>query len=300
MRHSLRMLFLAVWILSTTASQPHATRKGTLAQRRYSSGGLEEGDRCWLGSQGQRPRAFSPGHHLGVYPSRPGDYLRPYAGRIQAFLQAEGSQPDARRVALNRMPKLSWVQNVPIGRAQSPKGDRFSTYSASPEDLPKADTLVHTSQKRVPKTQRKGWAQSQLQLPKRKGPTEQGNPHGHRLKRTLQASTPSGNGDTSWDAEPGSPHGGGLPVLYFSGSQQRLALRSEALAEIPREAFTVEMWVRPEGGQRSPAIIAGNVPRSPLSRNYCAPQDGILAWVGSDRLGSREQKIGRPGRVGQS
>lgn len=48
--------------------------------------------------------------------------------------------------------------------------------------------------------------------------------------------------------------------MYFSGRRERLLLRSEVLAEVPREAFTVEAWVKPEGGQSSPTIIAGNGP----------------------------------------
>ena len=48
--------------------------------------------------------------------------------------------------------------------------------------------------------------------------------------------------------------------MYFSGRREPLLLRPEVLADIPREAFTVEAWVKPEGGQNSPAIIAGNHP----------------------------------------
>ncbi|KAG9353900.1 hypothetical protein JZ751_012024 [Albula glossodonta] len=51
----------------------------------------------------------------------------------------------------------------------------------------------------------------------------------------------------------------GAPVrekaVYFTGRGDQLRLKPSV--EIPRGNFTLEMWIRPEGGQRSPAIIAG-------------------------------------------
>ncbi|XP_051649465.1 pappalysin-2 [Manacus candei] len=54
---------------------------------------------------------------------------------------------------------------------------------------------------------------------------------------------------------PGSPRE--LPALYFSGGREQLAARAEALPAVPREEFTLELWVKAEGGQSNPAIIAG-------------------------------------------
>lgn len=48
-----------------------------------------------------------------------------------------------------------------------------------------------------------------------------------------------------------------LPALYFSGGREQLAARAEALPAVPREEFTLELWVKAEGGQNNPAIIAG-------------------------------------------
>nr|XP_035973072.1 pappalysin-2 isoform X1 [Halichoerus grypus] len=79
--------------------------------------------------------------------------------------------------------------------------------------------------------------------------------HGGRTSLTAD-SIQKGGGDPHWEAETFNPRGG-LPVLYFSGRRGRLLLRPEVPADIPREAFTVEAWVRPEGGQNNPAIIAG-------------------------------------------
>uniref|UniRef100_A0A8C5X7M1 Pappalysin 2 n=1 Tax=Malurus cyaneus samueli TaxID=2593467 RepID=A0A8C5X7M1_9PASS len=55
------------------------------------------------------------------------------------------------------------------------------------------------------------------------------------------------------------PRGAGrpLPALYFSGGREQLAARAEALPAVPREEFTLELWVKAEGGQSNPAIIAG-------------------------------------------
>uniref|UniRef100_A0A8D0GZS7 Pappalysin 2 n=1 Tax=Sphenodon punctatus TaxID=8508 RepID=A0A8D0GZS7_SPHPU len=55
----------------------------------------------------------------------------------------------------------------------------------------------------------------------------------------------------------GSPFPGGISGLYFSGSREQLLLRPDVLAEVPRREFTIEAWVKPEGGQSNPAIIAG-------------------------------------------
>ncbi|KAJ8408732.1 hypothetical protein AAFF_G00253670 [Aldrovandia affinis] len=44
-------------------------------------------------------------------------------------------------------------------------------------------------------------------------------------------------------------------AVYFTGRGDQLRLKPGV--EIPRGNFTLEMWIRPEGGQRSPAIIAG-------------------------------------------
>ncbi|KAM3915562.1 pappalysin-2 [Leptodactylus fuscus] len=44
--------------------------------------------------------------------------------------------------------------------------------------------------------------------------------------------------------------------IYFSGAHSRLVLNPEAEQQIPRETFTVELWVKPEGGQNGPAVIA--------------------------------------------
>lgn len=45
-------------------------------------------------------------------------------------------------------------------------------------------------------------------------------------------------------------------ALYFNGSKQRLMLNPEI--EFP-ENFTFAAWVRPEGGQKSFATIAGKL-----------------------------------------
>ncbi|XP_056678147.1 pappalysin-1 isoform X2 [Monodelphis domestica] len=44
-------------------------------------------------------------------------------------------------------------------------------------------------------------------------------------------------------------------ALYFSGQGDQLRLKADI--ELPRDAFTLQVWLRAEGGQRSPAVIAG-------------------------------------------
>ncbi|XP_034038636.1 pappalysin-2 [Thalassophryne amazonica] len=48
-----------------------------------------------------------------------------------------------------------------------------------------------------------------------------------------------------------------MSALYFSGRREQLKLKPTAGVEVPKEEFSLELWVKPEGGQSSPAIIAG-------------------------------------------
>lgn len=55
-------------------------------------------------------------------------------------------------------------------------------------------------------------------------------------------------------------------AVYFTGRGDQLRLKPGV--EIPRGNFTLQMWVKPEGGQRSPTVIAGRN-RSMLTFNAC-------------------------------
>lgn len=44
-------------------------------------------------------------------------------------------------------------------------------------------------------------------------------------------------------------------AVYFTGRGDQLRLKPNV--EVPRGNFTMEMWIKPEGGQRSPAVIGG-------------------------------------------
>ncbi|XP_060787136.1 pappalysin-2 isoform X1 [Neoarius graeffei] len=47
-----------------------------------------------------------------------------------------------------------------------------------------------------------------------------------------------------------------MTALYFSQREQ-LKVNPAAGVELPRSSFTLELWVKPEGGQNNPALIAG-------------------------------------------
>lgn len=49
--------------------------------------------------------------------------------------------------------------------------------------------------------------------------------------------------------------GSGRSAVYFTGRGDQLRLKPSL--EVPRGNFTLEMWTKPEGGQRSPTVIAG-------------------------------------------
>ncbi|TNM97688.1 hypothetical protein fugu_013934 [Takifugu bimaculatus] len=48
-----------------------------------------------------------------------------------------------------------------------------------------------------------------------------------------------------------------MTALYFSGRQEQLKLNPVAGLELPRGKFSLELWVKPEGGQSNPAVVAG-------------------------------------------
>lgn len=48
-----------------------------------------------------------------------------------------------------------------------------------------------------------------------------------------------------------------MTVLYFGGRKEKLRINPAAGIELPRKKFSIELWVKPEGGQNNPAIIAG-------------------------------------------
>lgn len=48
-----------------------------------------------------------------------------------------------------------------------------------------------------------------------------------------------------------------MTALYFRGQAERLKVNPEFDIDLPRSRFTLELWVKPEGGQNNPAIIAG-------------------------------------------
>ncbi|MEQ2290510.1 hypothetical protein AMECASPLE_003961, partial [Ameca splendens] len=48
-----------------------------------------------------------------------------------------------------------------------------------------------------------------------------------------------------------------MTALYFNGHRETLKVKLAEGVELPRDKFSVELWVKPEGGQSNPAVIAG-------------------------------------------
>ncbi|XP_053551737.1 pappalysin-1 [Bombina bombina] len=71
-------------------------------------------------------------------------------------------------------------------------------------------------------------------------------------------------------AEDGAGFSVPAKALYFSGQRDQLYLK--AGNELPRDAFTLQVWLQAEGGQKSPAVIAGLYDKCP----YTSPDRG---WV---------------------
>ncbi|KAK2816134.1 hypothetical protein Q7C36_022405 [Tachysurus vachellii] len=73
-----------------------------------------------------------------------------------------------------------------------------------------------------------------------------------RLPRQRRRASATDESDDPSVSTASSAHG---HAVYFTGRGDQLRLRPAE--EIPRGNFTLGMWVKPEGGQRSPAVIAG-------------------------------------------
>ena len=79
-------------------------------------------------------------------------------------------------------------------------------------------------------------------------------PRGKRSLPGLERRVPRQRRRSS-QAEENSPDRG--KAVYFTGRGDQLRLKPGV--EIPRGNFTLEMWIKPEGGQRSPTVIAGRI-----------------------------------------
>lgn len=66
-------------------------------------------------------------------------------------------------------------------------------------------------------------------------------------------------------------------ALYFSGRGEQLRLRADL--ELPRDAFTLQVWLRAEGGQRSPAVITGRRGRPAGAAPAPQPQGRAVVWA---------------------
>uniref|UniRef100_A0A8C9Z982 Pappalysin 2 n=1 Tax=Sander lucioperca TaxID=283035 RepID=A0A8C9Z982_SANLU len=90
-------------------------------------------------------------------------------------------------------------------------------------------------------------------------------PRTHTSRRELY--TVKSEADTPANLPVGSSSSWGNPVprvppswmtaLYFSGRREQLKVKPAAGVELPRAKFSLELWVKPEGGQSNPAVIAG-------------------------------------------
>ncbi|XP_036452168.1 pappalysin-2 isoform X1 [Colossoma macropomum] len=64
-------------------------------------------------------------------------------------------------------------------------------------------------------------------------------------------------GAEPWGAEVRDVPPKWMTALYFRGQREQLKVNPTADVELPRSRFTLELWIKPEGGQNNPAVIAG-------------------------------------------
>uniref|UniRef100_A0A8C0INQ4 Pappalysin 2 n=1 Tax=Chelonoidis abingdonii TaxID=106734 RepID=A0A8C0INQ4_CHEAB len=214
------LLLLTTWVLSAVDADPAWRHPQSLALRRDQNQSSLEGERCWLGTKLRRARAI-PQHHLrALYPGR--------------GAQSPGAKP-----------RGDWARSA--GVRESPSSARSTgkvgaTAPWSPGEGPGLGRL------RYPRSAEPSGVEDTWEEPDAFNQRARPRTRPRQLSRRR-----SGSG---WGG-PSSPAPGGLSALYFSGSREQLLVRPEVLPEVPRDQFTIEVWVKPEGGQSNPAIVAG-------------------------------------------
>lgn len=215
-------VLLASWVLSTADDSDLSWGHPRALALRRARGSLE-GERCWLGTKLRTARAIPSHSPLALYPGRG-------APSLGAQPRGEGERSADALEAPNgagARGKAAAARRSGEGQAQEPLRYRHarSAERSSMEDTWEREEPDASHQRARPRARPR-------QLPRKR----------------------SGSG---WGG-PSSPPPGGLSALYFSGSREQLLVRPEVLPEIPRGQFTIEVWVKPEGGQSNPAIVAGN------------------------------------------
>ncbi|XP_061653811.1 pappalysin-2 isoform X1 [Phyllopteryx taeniolatus] len=196
---------------------------------------------------------------IGARP--PSGSKRALARRADGELSRLAGEPCA--VSGHRSPPQQSQHRHSVAGPRSDRGDRGGLRAASSA--------------RAPKPGKEGPFHAQPWPLSLKEDGQSGPPRGSRLERSARdegnsSAAPSGHRvspqirrdeDVLGDAD--SPWGGPVPKvppswmtsLYLSGRRERLRPKPSAGLELPRDKFSLELWVNPEGGQSSPAVLAG-------------------------------------------
>ncbi|XP_028936958.1 pappalysin-2 [Ornithorhynchus anatinus] len=282
------LVVLTIWVLSTADSDLAWKQKRALALRGHQNQLPQEGDLCWLGAKVHRARAAPQYHLFGVYPSRQVEHLSALPGRELGLQGPRGNQPEAKKRAESYAFQTRTKSETRSGSKWSPGSGgedelegqteaqgHDENYSGSqvtfesPGEIESNRGVVPTTShlnKSEPESRRKVRKSGRHRREAEGSDAEEkwedsGSPSRRfhpRPKQPRDRNKPLGDGRArpTWEGNAAGSQGG-MPILYFSGRREQLLLRPEAMAEIPRETFTVEAWLKPEGGQNNPAVIAG-------------------------------------------
>lgn len=271
MPHTRLLLFvtavLALWATRAAKLSSVVEHKRALVMRADRNLLPKEGERCRLGSRNRRPPQAPQHQPFGAYPrSRPSTL----AGLMKG--DATGLQ---RRPSTDKSP----VGNAPSQGLKRVTRNVPSMWPLGGGDGASATSWHGHSRRGSKRSPLKGRAHSKLGIGH--ASLENGGNGGRRPRhaeahanehievfhpwhqgRTTQHTGHRGDGPKEWDEPlPGPSHAAREEVaaLYFSRNREEvLVVRPEVLdRKLPRREFTVEVWVKPEGGQGNPAIIAG-------------------------------------------
>ncbi|XP_029474617.1 pappalysin-2 [Rhinatrema bivittatum] len=287
------LLVMALCIFSATKSDPIKKQKWALrAEQRQAP---LEGEHCWLGGRVRRPRSVPQHHPFARYPRKQVENLGGiYPGRERPSKSKgcnpvaeewEGSyvQPDSpKRETRSILPAMLLDSNEGIEtlpRWQKDSGDGqlgplALEDSSSQSEISEPASVIRTEEKAnsiFGDGDEEDWERSQDRTPRhveegsREDPMEIQNMHFHHRSSQRkglfgwpmgQERLSGSDREKNWE-ELFLNTREELATLYFSGKREQLLVHPDAVSEIPRAEFTVEVWVKPEGGQGNPAIIAG-------------------------------------------
>ncbi|XP_039591587.1 pappalysin-2 isoform X2 [Polypterus senegalus] len=288
------LVIVNTWLLYPVHSDPIRRYKRTLTWRAEQKRASLTGEKCWQDS-GVRRRRHAPQHHpLGAFPRIQDGTARFYYHRaflsdlrwyqiennsfyeLKKSVETGAGSTDHTRNSQTNVTKSNWAPSEGFERVAR---KRRSLPAAVNNKSRTVLTAKPTSTSTLKLRKRHGgnsWTyrshKSRRSVEERVTENEEEKVRLNHQRLTKPRSTDYNgesddyseehqvaldpNGDM-WEVETNSESPQTMKAMYFTGKKEQLTVHPKAALELPRLEFSLELWVKPEGGQNNPAIIAG-------------------------------------------